>query len=445
MNVRDGLALVYRRKWIALGFFICALGGGYVGLSVVSPVFRSSAQVMVHLGQEDVFMPVLPSSSSEVRTPLTVGGLEQRTNSEIQIIESEPLAAQVVAKFGPAGLFPGIDTLRPWYTPGGLMRRAVEVYRQIGYYFYPQSANETLEARAVRLLRRAVKATAVKESTVIEVTMDNSVPGIAADSLNELMRLYLLERQEIYRQETSTFFDDQLSKLSVELRQAQDQLDAFRTDHRVIDVDEQRSILLHRLSEVSANLQNENVSISELRRRIALLQGQLGDNMPLANVPIQHRIRDDLLQAQSELGPHQDAAANWAKLQTDLTTQAAALTQVQSESSRLIQHVQVLQDTRKLYLQKIEETRIQQAEAQDHLGNVSVINWAVADRSPVSPKLGLVLGGILGVGIVGGIGLAILLGLMDDTIVSEDEVVAATGLPVIGRIRTLPLGNAWPG
>ena len=231
MNVRDGLALVYRRKWIALGFFICALGGGYVGLSVVSPVFRSSAQVMVHLGREDVFMPVLPSSSSEVRTPLTVGGLEQRTNSEIQIIESEPLAAQVVAKFGPAGLFPGIDTLRPWYTPGGLMRRAVEVYRQIGYYFYPQSANETLEARAVRLLRRAVKATAVKESTVIEVTMDNSVPGIAADSLNELMRLYLLERQEIYRQETSTFFDDQLSKLSVELRQAQDQLDAFRTQH----------------------------------------------------------------------------------------------------------------------------------------------------------------------------------------------------------------------
>jgi uncharacterized protein involved in exopolysaccharide biosynthesis len=444
MNFRDVLAMLYRRKWIAVGFFICALGGGYVGLSVVSPVFRSTAQVMVHLGQEDVFMPVLPSSSSEVRTPLTVGGLEQRTNSEIQIIESEPLAAQVVAKFGPAGLFPGIDTIKPWYTPGGLMRRATDAYRQIGYYFYPQSANETVEARAVRLLRRSLNATAVKESTMIEVAMDNAVPEIAASSVNELVRLYLQQRQQIYRQESSKFFGDQLAKLSVELQQAEQELADFHAAHRVIDVDQQRDALLHRLTEVSANLQNENVEIGELHKRIALLQSQLGEAMPLANVPIQHRIRDDLLQAQSQLGPHQDAAANWARLQADLTAQAASLTQSQPDSARLIQHVQVLRDTRKLYLQKIEETQIQQAEVQDHLGNVSVVNWAVPDKSPVSPKLGLALAGILGVGVVGGIGLAILFGLMDDTIVSEAEVVAATGLPVIGRVRSLPLGSVWP-
>ena len=437
ISARDVAAMLYRRKLVIAGFFVCALAGGYVGLKVVSPVYRATAQVMVNLGEEDVFMPVLPSSSSEVRTPLSTGRLEQRANSEIRIIESQPLAARIVDKFGPAGLFPGIDVVHPWYTPKGLMQRAVEAYRQVGYYFYPQSANETLADRAERKLMQSVKTTQVKDSTVIEVTMDNAVPDIAADALNELIRLYLKERNTLYQREDSGFYDKQLAKVLAELQDVDRQLETFRQDNNIIDVDVQREGLLHRLVEVNANLQNETVAIAELQKRIGALQRQIQDNPSIA-----FRIRDDLLKAQSELGPHQEAAANWTRIRADLTAKAETLTRAQSASAQLLQRQKVLQDDRKLYLQKVEEARVQQAMRQAQIGDVVVINWATADHSPVSPKLGMVLGGVVGVGLLGGIGLALLLGFMDDRIVREEDVVSASGLAVIGRVRELPLSSA---
>ena len=436
LTFRHVMALIYRRKLLALGFFISVLGGGYLALLAISPVYRSSAQVMVNLGQEDIFMPVLPSSSSEVRTPLSVGRLEQRANSEIRIIDSEPLAAQVVAKFGAAGLFPGIDERHRWYTPKGLIQRAVDLYRMMAYYFYPQSANETMNARAVRKLRENTKIVVVKDSTVIEITMDNALPDIAANALNELVRLYLQQRTALYQRETNDFFYKQLAAQVADLKEVDRQLDAFRSDKNVLDVDSQRETLLRRLADINANLQNETVAVGEIQKRIATLQRQMQDN-----VGISARIRDDLLKAQAELSARQEAASNWGKIRTDLTARIVALNKMQAESTQLLQRQRVLQDNRKLYLQKLEETRIQQAMRKAELGNVVVVNWAAADYSPVSPKLGMVLGGVLAVGLIGGLAFAFLAGLMDDRIQSAEDVEDASGLPVIGRVRTMRLAQ----
>jgi len=440
LTIRHLIAMVYRRKLIVLGFFLCALGGGYLGLKIVSPVYRSTAQVMVNLGQEDVFMPVLPSSSSEVRTPLAGMQLEQRANSEVRIIQSQPLAAQVVAKFGPAGLFPGIDVQHPWYTPRGLMQQAIELYRQIGYYFYPQSANETLTDRATDRLQRGLKTELVKDSKVIEVSMDNAVPEIAASSLNELLHLYLQERTALYQRETDDFFDRQLAKQLADLQVVNRQLEAFRTQNKVLDVDSQREALLHRLAEVDASAQGEAIAVTGVQKRIGALQRQMQDNPTLTPV-----LRTDLLRTQAELPPHQDALANWTRIKADLTSQVEALNKVQSESAQLLQQQRVLQDNRKLYLQKVEETRIQQAMRKAQFGDVVIVNWGVPNYAPVSPKLGMVLGGVVAVGIIGGIGLALLLGLIDDRISNAEDVVEATGLPVIGRVGVQRLPPARIG
>jgi len=437
LTMRHILALIYRRKFIAVGFFLCALGGGYLGLRLVSPVYRSTAQVMVNLGQEDVFMPVLPSSSSEVRTPLSVGRLEQRANSEIRIIDSEPLAAELVAKFGPEGLFPGIDEKHPWYTPKGVMQRAIGLYRQIGFHFYPESEQESLSDRAVRRLRDSIKTSVLKDSTVIEVTLDSSVPDIAANALNDLIKLYLQQRTSLDRRENNDFFSKQLAAQLADLHDVDHQIDTFRSQNNVLDVDSQRDALLHRLAEVNANLQNETVAIGETQKRISILDRQMQDNVGLSA-----RIRDDLLKAQAQLGPHQDAAVNWARIRSDLTAKIDALNKVQAQSAQLLQRQRVLQDTRKLYLQKVEETRIQQAMRKAELSDVVVINWAVANYAPVSPKLSMVLGGVVAVGLLGGIALAIVLGLLDDRILTDEDVEEASGLNVIGRIRTLKLQHA---
>ena len=439
------LDMVVRRKLIILCFFLFAVAGGYAGLMVISPVYRASVQIIVNLGQDDVFMPVLPSSSSEVRTPLTTARVETRANSELRIIESEPLVAKVVEKFGPAGLFPGIDVRHLWYTPRGLVQVMVDFYRAISHHFYPQSAKESLEARAKRRLAQSIKTATAKDSTVIQISLDNSVPEIAADALNELVRLYLDERVELYKGATTAFFDTQLAKVMSDLHEVERKIEAFREDYKVQDLDIQREFTLRRLAEVNIIRQNETIAVEEIRRRIAVLDRQSGNGTGLGSVPSLLRIRDDLLRAQADLAPRVEAVTYWTRLRDELNETASVLTRAQSESVQLMQRQKVLQDTRKLYLQKVEETRMQQAMRDAHIAAVSVINWAVPDYSVVSPKLGMVMGGVAAVGIIGGIGLALLLGFLDDRIMTARDVAEASGLPVIGSIREMPASTLRPG
>ena len=231
-----------------------------------------------------------------------------------------------------------------------------------------------------------------------------------------------------------------MAKQLADLQEVDRALETFRDQNGVLDVDVQRETLLRRLAEVNASLQNETVAIGGVQRRIGILERQMQDNIGLAP-----RIREDLLKTQAELGPHQDAAANWSRIRTDVTARIDALNKVQGQSAQLLQQQKVLQDNRKLYLQKVEETRIQQAMRRAQIGDVVVINWAVASHAPISPKLPMVLGGVVAVGLIGGLGLAVLLGLMDDRIRTEDDVATAAGLPVIGRVPAMKLSAARSG
>ena len=440
ITLRDVPGILRRRQLVILGFFLSALAGGYVGLRFVSPVYRATAQLMVQLGQEDVFMPVLPSSSSDMRTPLTTGNLEHEVNAEVRIIESEPLAQQVLAKFGVGTLFPSTGVHHLWYTPGGLMQSVLGFYRALKDHFYPRSGAERPEEQALRRLRESISVAVIKDSTVIEVTMTSAVPDVAAEAVNELVHLYLLEREKIYQHETEGFFDAHLSELSTKLASVDQQIDAFRSQNRVVDVDQQLNALLKRLAEVRANRENEEVAAMQIQRRIGVLEGQMAALMPTQRIEsntIYQRIRDDRLRAQSELAPHHEAAANWAAIEARLTAQSAELARGQSIYTQLLQQQHVLQDSRKLYLQKSEEARYQQAVVQAHFGNVSVINWATADPTLVSPKFGLLLGGIVVIGLLGGVGLSLFFELTDDRIMSDRDVIRATGLPVIGRVGVL--------
>lgn len=114
-----------------------------------------------------------------------------------------------------------------------------------------------------------------------------------------------------------------------------------------------------------------------------------------------------------------------------------SITQNEAERKRLEQNVQILKKSRELYLEKVEEYKINTALSNARIGNVSVISRAIPPLAPAGLKLWLILLALAIVGPVGGIALAFLLEILDDSVETDADVRKYLGLPVLGKIGYL--------
>ena len=504
MTLRDVLNILFKRKWVLAGFFLAALLGGFAGLKLTSPTYESTARLLVRIGQEDIYMPVL--ASSQFRTPMMSVVREEQLHSESSILTSSKLAEQVVAEVTPQRLFPGIDVEHPWYTPRGMLQLANDLYKALEDYFFPLSAERSLQAQGVNRFLKDLSAEAVKSSNIIEVSLRSKSPEAAMLGVNALVKAYLLERVHIYQREQAGFFSDQLAALNQQLKDTEAAVDRFRSERQIVDVDSQRTQQVTRLDDVRKNIDALKVAVSQGERQQQVLQQQLTGvpattqlsgaqssngfaisemNKQLADLqrqeadiaqrfssndprlrtlreevavvnrllnqqqtqryssserginPLHARLRNDLLENESSLAGHRQALANWQQLEGESLQRLAELNSQESEYKRLSQQLQVLRDTRQLYLEKTEETRLLAAQAAAKIGNVAVVNWGALSSRPVSPKLWLVLVGVLVVGLFGGIGLAFVIEFFDDSLKTDGDVLRYLQLPVIAKVPQL--------
>ncbi len=122
--------------------------------------------------------------------------------------------------------------------------------------------------------------------------------------------------------------------------------------------------------------------------------------------PLSARIRDDLLRSEAELAGLRQAGLNLASLEREITARLGDFNKQDAGDKQLTQKIQMLRETRQLYLEKVEESRLATAQAEARYGNVTVVSYASAPSSPVSPKLWLVLIGVLAGGVFGALALA---------------------------------------
>ena len=489
MTLRDILNTIFKRKWVLILFFLAAIVGGFAGLKLISPTYEATARLLVRIGQEDIFMPVLPTS--QFRTPIMSVVREEQLRSETGILTSAKLAHEVVTELTPQVLFPGIDTRHPWYTPKGVMQMGARMYRGLEDFFFPLSSDRGLEDQAVDRFQRDLSAAAVKNSNIIEVSLRSKSPEAATRGVDALVTRYLQERVRIYQREQTGFFEQQLQQLEDQLANTEAQVDTLRNEGQVVDVDRQRGSKLDKLEDARTQINQLRVALADSDSRIATLQAQLASvpatirlsgaeatnnyaiseiNKQLADLrrreadiasrfsatdprldalrqeikvvsdmlaqqqdqryasteqgpnPLATRIQDDLLKAEAARQGMRQSLQSWGRLERELQEQLNTLNAKEAEYKRALQQQTVLRDTRQLYLEKAEETRFQADQASARIGNVSVVNMAEVSKKPVSPKLWMVLLGVLLGGIVGGLGLVFVLEFLDTSLKNESEV-----------------------
>ena len=483
VSLKDFLHIIFKRKMQILLFFSVTVCTVAVASFVIKPTYMATAQILVKVGRENIYIPTGSDTSPVIST--NIGG---QINSEIEILRSRSLAEEVVASLSPKTIYTNLNVTRS------------EIAKAIIGGHEPRS----LADKAVLKLHKNVKVEWIKDSSVIKVSFKHKDPKMAALVVNSLVHFYLDYHLKVHTApESFKFFQEQSQILKKGLGETEEKLKAFKKLHNISSITEERSLLLNQEAALRSAL-NQSISqeaetknrIHQLTQQLAITsesipQGKEVDHNPLLINTLQARLVEleirekELLNkytknsrlvknVREEIRIVKDKLANQEKKQHDTNTyglniiyqrikdellknetdmkalegkkesqefqlkdyqqRLEKLNEVEVELNQLKREVDAKRQNYSLYLNKFEESRISSAMDTEKITNVNLIEPAKTPLEPVGPKvlLNLLLSVLLGA--FGGFGLAFFWEYFDDSIETIEDVEDCLHLPVLASI-----------
>ena len=217
-------------------------------------------------------------------------------------------------------------------------------------------------------------------SGIIQLTYENANPQLAVNLLNQVSAAYVrqnVERNSAQAANSLKFVKEQLPLVREKLEKATAALNAFQISAHSVDITMQTQGLLTQAVNVEA-------SIEQLRQQQVQMQHLYTPDHPAYKA---------LIQQIGQLQAQKDA----------IDKQVGNLPDTQQQLLRLTRDVQVSNDTYTNLLNQAQQLEIARAGT---VGNVRVVDTAVADTQPIKPKKtmivlgGTVLGAFLAVAFV---------------------------------------------
>lgn len=448
--------IVNKRVLIAIVFLVTVLGVTVYSL-LATPIYEASTTVMV-------------KDSSSASTMLLfegMGGMGKNTSQNyIQIMKSRTLLEQVRAKVG-------LDEV----SIASLEKRlTIQPVQGSDILKLSMQSEDPLEAQVFvntlsevfiewnRLYKQEDRRSAREFIETQLVTVETSL-GVAEDTL----RVYKEQEKSLAPSQETIARINQLATLETSLGQVQ--ISKMEITERINQV--RAKLASQEETLISSTTIGENRFVTEYRAKLADLEISLSgarekytDRHP-SILALQAEIDDvkEKLIEQVErvigtetrtLNPvHRELYGNIISQEVEfmaLEAREAALHSLISENeaklselpvkelelARLVREAKVLEELYIMLRTKKEETRI--AEAMQ-TADVQVIDAAVLPLHPIKPrvKLNIAIGAVLGMFL--GVGLAFLLEFMDNTVKTKEDVERLLGLPVLGQIPELSLGD----
>ncbi|WP_225784951.1 polysaccharide biosynthesis tyrosine autokinase [Xenophilus sp. Marseille-Q4582] len=267
--------------------------------------------------------------------------------------------------------------------------------------------------RAIETLQQRLQLSEQgRQSNVISVTLEDDDPVRLAGLLNAVGEQYVrqnVERKAAEAQKTLAFLEEQLPEFRQQLEASEEAYTRFRHRNGTVAFDEEAKGLLNQTielqtrlleaqqqrRELAARFTDQNVRVRTVDRQIGALRQEIeGLNQRVGRMPT---IQQDAL-----------------RLERDVRV-----------NSELYQSLQ----NNALQLRLVKEGKI---------GNVRLLDPAVQPRRAVKPQQPLVLAAALALGLLGGIGVAVLRARLQRGVHDPMEIEAHTGLSVYATVPYAP-------
>ncbi len=467
-DIKDVLILLRKHWLIILSMTILAsLFSVYLAIKA-KPVYKSSSSLLIE-------RPNRMASLEQIYGML--GMAWEFYPNQIHLLKSVPVAQRVVERIGVDKFIPKIKEL-PWYEkmlPGSAIQDLTE------------KSQEELFDMAVANVRSTMAITQAKGSGVFYISFDDYDPYLATLKANSLAESYIEEVIESginAKQRTGENISKQLPELEKKVANSEKNLQDFQKKHKIFlpDGDDLAVKELGQLNARITELKRDKLNLESVYRRIKSVESQ---PRQLARIPAllekPEVIKQKSLLSKVEIevsklglvyGPKHPKMKRALESKRLAEKEYFSALQVASDLivlsydsiAREIQYEEVgvssikgkISTDNELafeydalkrdynYNKQIYSAFLKQSKETDAVKtasvqtiNARVLNKALVPGSPYKPnkKLMLVIG--LFVGLLLGLGMALLLEHFDNTFKSSEEVETKLGLPVIGMLPNI--------
>jgi chain length determinant protein EpsF len=355
----------------------------------------------------------------------------------------------------------------------------------------------TIEDWAVTNLQKKLKADA-GASNVVTVSYGSPDPKFSADVANAFAKAYVdtsLQLRTEPSREAASWFEDQIKGLRTNVSQTQAKLTAYQKAKGITSVDERGDIETARLNELSTQLLQARAATYDAQSRYKHAQEVLGgnsstggsgaaaDSLPevMASAPVQAlkaalvAAETRLEQSAADLGPnHPQYQRNLsevqglrAKLSSEMKKVVVGLSNAalqsrtreqelrgayQAQQEKLLQmrdaRVELavmsrdVENAQRTYDMALQRYLTSKVEARALTTNIEVLSPAAEPIEPKSPKIGLISGLSLVVGLLLAGGVVFLLETTDRRVRSRFDLESRLAVPTLGRLsRWQPAGG----
>jgi tyrosine-protein kinase Etk/Wzc len=258
------------------------------------------------------------------------------------------------------------------------------------------------------LQRRIRIAEDGRASGVLVISLDGADPARIAAVLDAVARSYV--RQNVDRKSAEAaqqlgFLETQLPIVKEQVSAAEAALNRFMKTHGAVNLSAEAQSVLERAASIERELSALDLQASELRQRFT------------AQHPAFASLNEKIHTLRAER-----ASIN-ARMQT--------MPEVEADSSRLQRDLRVSRELFDLLSNRAQELRIVKSGA---VGNVRLVDSAYVPLRPAWPRPAAVLSLTAFLGVLGGIGAALVRKALAQGAEDGEEIEASTGMPVLATV-----------
>jgi succinoglycan biosynthesis transport protein ExoP len=457
-HLYDYLLILRKHQWLILSFTLAVVTIVSIATFRMQPVYIATTRIEIDRENANI-LPFQGTDSYDYMMDL-----ENYIETQSKILTSETLALQTIRLAGSAGS-PGTSDPSQAVLTGSLANQQ-----------RPPELGGFLGSLSVKR---------VPNSRLLDVSFEATNPLLAAQMVNAHIKNYMDQNRRSHYQSTTeatTWLTDQLDELRIKVKNSEDARLEYEKKNQIWELDDKQNITTQRLADLNKELTQAQ---SDRMNRQSLFEfaksGEI-DSVPQIrdNVAVQ-----DLIHKRAETSAqYNDALAQYGpnfpkvqRLQAQLSELDASVIRekksvvgrLESEFREARQREDLL--TKTLDQQKIEANRMSElmvqynilkrdAEANKSLydglltklkeagisaalqsSNIRVVDPAMVPSFPARPAKARNIALAFLVGLVGGIGLALIREYMDNTVKTPDDIETLSRLPSLAVVPAFAESN----
>ncbi len=458
-HLYDYLLILRKHQWLILSFLVAVVTIVSIATFRMKPVYTTSAKIEIDRENTNI-LPFQGADSYDLMIDL-----DNYIETQSRVLTSETLALLTIRKI--PELLKGDDSEA--MLSGSLKNKP-----------HPPAIGAFLGSLSVRR---------IPNTRLMEVSYESTDPVMAARVLNAHLENYIEENYKSRYEATadaSKWLQDELNELSIKVRHSEDARIEYERKNQIWNVDDKGdkgNVTNERLSDLNKQLTDaqseslkkqslyefaksgdvdavpqlrENATLQEMERKRADLSvqytdavNQYGPNYPkVLRMQAQMKEVDDQMRRERKgIVAQLESEYREAKQHEDLLSRALdqQKAEVNAMSEKMIQYNILKREAeanKSLYDSL--QTKLKEAQISSGLksSNIRIVDPAMIPSTPSRPAKTRNITLAFLVGLVGGIGIALLREYLDNTVKTPDDVESLARLPSLAVVPTFGEGTA---